>query len=539
MSHPGSLKHQIPYSVKKPTRQSMSYLLVFVTSLIVSAVLSRLVRDEARRRGWVTGPASARHIHNFPIPRLGGVAILSALALTLTGWKLLTYFLHLENHFPFLTFLGLLGPTLLIFSIGLFDDFRSLGPYQKFGLQALAAAWLFMDGYRVARFHLLFGERPLGTALSLILTIFWILLITNAFNLLDGLDGLAAGSALFCSLVVFVVALVGGNVLSQCVTIALAGAIVGFLRYNFNPATIFLGDCGSLVIGFLLAAVALVGSEKAPTAVAVGIPVVSFGLPILDTSFAIVRRFLNGKPLFGADNEHIHHKLLHLGFSHRKVVAVLYGVSAGFALISLPLLYPRSIWVVLAIVGVGIFFGLQHLGYHEVDELRRVALRTFETKATISNNLLLRRAAEELAEADTAQDIRRILRVAFQNNDYDGFEFSFAPKAGDGGISVNDPKLTLEYAWRRNPGKRAGGWTLHMDLMSADGEPRGVFTVFRTYSTKWLRGDLDYLTSEFSSALCAALHRAQRKQLPLATVAANDAAASVNFLRGASEHTGD
>ena len=98
----------------------------------------------------------------------------------------------------------------------------------------------------------------------------------------------------------------------------------------------------------------------------------------------------------------------------------------------------------------------------------------------ISNNLLLRRAAEELAHADTAQEIRRILRAAFQNNDYDGFEFSFIPNAKDGGASANDAKFSLEYGWRRNPGKRAGGWTLHMDLMSADGQPRGVFTVFRS-----------------------------------------------------------
>jgi UDP-GlcNAc:undecaprenyl-phosphate GlcNAc-1-phosphate transferase len=508
----------------------MNYLLVFVTSLISSAVFSRLVRDGARRRGWVTGPTSARDIHDIPIPRLGGVAILGAFVLVLTGWEILSYALHVENYFPLLTFLGLLGPTLLIFSIGLFDDFRPLGAYHKLGLQAVAAAWLFMDGYRVARFHLIFGERPLGTALSLILTIFWVLLITNAFNLLDGLDGLAAGSALFCSLVVFVVALVGGNVLSQWVSIALAGAIVGFLRYNFNPATIFLGDCGSLVIGFLLAAVALVGSEKAPTAVAVGIPVVSFGLPILDTSLAIVRRFLNGKPLFGADDEHIHHKLLRLGFSQRKVVAVLYGVSACFALISLPLLYPKSIWLVLVVVGLGIFFGLQRLGYREVDELRRVARRTFEQKAVISNNLLLRRGAEELALAGTAQDTCRILRAAFQNSDYDGFEFSIRPEEPeeeDGLYPADDPQLTLEYGWRRHPGKQAGGWTLHMDLMSADGHPRGVFTVFRSYTIKWLRGDLDYLTREFTSALAAALLRAQRKRIPL-----------VRFLRSAEEHHG-
>ena len=128
--------------------------------------------------------------------------------------------------------------------------------------------------------------------------------ITNAFNLIDGLDGLAAGSALFSTLVVFVVALLGNLSLISLLTLALAGAILGFLRYNFNPATIFLGDCGSLFIGFMLSALALYGAQKAPTIIAVAIPVVSFGLPILETSLSIVRRLISGRPVFTADREH-------------------------------------------------------------------------------------------------------------------------------------------------------------------------------------------------------------------------------------------
>jgi UDP-GlcNAc:undecaprenyl-phosphate GlcNAc-1-phosphate transferase len=219
-----------------------------------------------------------------------------------------------------------------------------------------------------------------------------VLLITNAFNLLDGLDGLAGGSALFSSFVVFVVAVTTGDTLAEVVTISLAGAIVGFLRYNFNPATIFLGDCGSLLIGFVLSAVSLAGSEKTSTVVAVAIPVVSFGLPILDTCMAVLRRFLNGKSLFRPDDEHIHHKLLKRGLSHKQAVVVLYAVSASFALVSLPLLSPKSstVAVVLSVVGLGVFFGLQHLGYREVDELRRVARRTWAQKTIISNSAALR-----------------------------------------------------------------------------------------------------------------------------------------------------
>ena len=261
----------------------MIYLAIFAASLVVSAVLARLVRDVANAHGWATVPESARHMHVRPVPRLGGIAIFGSVVLVVTVAAGASSLLHLGYSFPSRTFLGLLGPTLVIFGLGLADDFRPLSPYLKFGVQIVAAGWLFLNGCRITRLQLLFGDRELGNVAALLLTVFWVLLITNAFNLLDGLDGLAGGSALFSSLVVFIVSLVTGNTLTEVVTIALAGAIVGFLRYNFNPATIFLGDCGSLVIGFALSAVSLASSEKASTAVAVALPVVSFGLPILDT----------------------------------------------------------------------------------------------------------------------------------------------------------------------------------------------------------------------------------------------------------------
>ena len=156
--------------------------------------------------------------------------------------------------------------------------------------------------------------------------------ITNAFNLIDGLDGLAAGSAFFSTLVVFVVALSSHSSFVSVMTLVLAGAVLGFLRYNFNPATIFLGDCGSLFVGFMLGALALQGMQKSPTIVAVAIPVVSFGFPILETALSIVRRLISGRPVFTGDREHIHHKLLQRGLSQRQVVTVLYAVSAIFAM---------------------------------------------------------------------------------------------------------------------------------------------------------------------------------------------------------------
>src|SRR5205807_4032364 len=279
-------------------------------------------------------------------------------------------------------------------------------------------------GLRIDGLPVLFGAHSFPWYVGLPLTILWVLAVTNAFNLIDGLDGLAAGSSLFSTLIVFVVALLSQSSLVALMTIALAGAILGFLRYNFNPATIFLGDSGSLFIGFLLSALALEGAQKAPTVIAVAIPVVSFGLPILETSLSVLRRMIGGRPVFTADREHIHHKLLQLGLSHRQVVIVLYAVSALFALLSLFLLWPTgsTLGLVLAVLGTGIWMGVQHLGYLEFGELRRVAQRTVTQRQVFVNNLAIRRAAEELEMAANFQDMCRILGAAFEENDFDGFE---------------------------------------------------------------------------------------------------------------------
>jgi UDP-GlcNAc:undecaprenyl-phosphate GlcNAc-1-phosphate transferase len=442
-------------------------------------------------------------LHKAALPRLGGTVILAVVVLVVCASIAVSRLVFHDSSFPIRAFLALLGPALLVFAVGLWDDFRPLSPYLKFGVEALAAVWLFLDGFRVQQFQLLFGVHPLKTAVDLMLTVFWVLLITNAFNLLDGLDGLAAGSALFSSMVVFAVSLSVGGKLTSLLTIALAGAIVGFLRYNFNPATIFLGDCGSLTIGFLLSAVSLRGSQKASTAVAVAIPVVSFGLPILDTVLAVIRRFLNRKSLFSADSEHIHHKLLRRGLSQRQAVVLLYAVSAGFALLSLLLLSAQgsAISIVLAVIGFGIFFGLPHLGYHEVDELWRVASRTMQQKSIILNNLAIRRATEELLSAQSLAEVCFTLENAFSRNEFDAFDFTFVPEAPGEAAPVS-------HAWCKEGYRpRRAGWSMRLDLVSARGRKLGAFSVYRSFRVGSLRTDINCLIADFAPALCAALQR--------------------------------
>jgi len=257
-------------------------LAIFATSVLLSFVLTRHVRNLATARGWLAPPALDRHLHHTPLPRLGGIAIFAAFILSgalalLVGWLDPS----LNVGFSWRTLGTILLPGVLIFLLGVYDDVRPVGPYLKFGVQALAGLMLFAGGLRVLDLPVLFGSRHFSWYVSLPLTILWVLGITNAFNLIDGLDGLAAGSALFSTLVVFVVALFSESLFVSLLALVLAGAILGFLRFNFNPATIFLGDCGSLFIGFMLGALALCGAQKAPTIIAVAIPVVSFGLPIL------------------------------------------------------------------------------------------------------------------------------------------------------------------------------------------------------------------------------------------------------------------
>jgi UDP-GlcNAc:undecaprenyl-phosphate/decaprenyl-phosphate GlcNAc-1-phosphate transferase len=495
------------------------YLGIFAASVLLSFILTRYVRNVATARGWVSPASTERHLHSTPLPRLGGVAIFLTFTFIITsaavaGWLYPSLSAGLSPH----TLVTMLVPGILIFLLGVYDDIRSVGPYAKFAIQALAATMLFAGGLRILDLPVLFGNHPFPWFVGLPVTILWVVAITNAFNLIDGLDGLAAGSALFSTLVVFVVAVVDQSSIVSMMSLALAGATLGFLRFNFNPATIFLGDGGSQFIGFMLAALALRGAQKAPTIIAVAIPLVSFGLPILETSLSVVRRLIGGRPIFTADREHIHHKLLQRGLSHRQVVIVLYGVSALFALLSLFLLWPSggTLGLVLLVLGTGIWMGIQHLGYLEFGELRRVAQRTIEQRQIFINNLSIRRAIEELSKAQDVDQLCRILAAAFGSNDFDAFELrlqgSFEddvelPHWQDAGTRGERNSL----CWRK-PGSQfavemTNSWSLTLDLVTANSHYCGSMVVYRLYSERNLQLDINMLTSAFPLALANALTR--------------------------------
>jgi UDP-GlcNAc:undecaprenyl-phosphate/decaprenyl-phosphate GlcNAc-1-phosphate transferase len=500
---------------------TLFYLAIFAGSLLLSFVLTRYVRDLATARGWVAVPALERHMHSRPLPRFGGVAIFICFLLT-SAVALLASWNHLAGFgLSLKTLLRILLPGSLIFGLGVYDDIHAVSAYVKVAVQAVAGAMLFAGGLRILDLPVLFGSHHFSWFVGLPLTVLWVLAITNAFNLIDGLDGLAAGSALFSTIVVFAVAMVSGSSLVSLMALILAGSILGFLRFNFSPATIFLGDCGSLFIGFMLSALALQGAQKSPTIIAVAIPVVSFGLPILETALSIIRRFLAGRPVFTADREHIHHKLLQRGLSHRQVVITLYAVSALFALLSLFLLWPSGdlLGLVLAVLGTGIWIGVQRLGYLEFGELRRVAQRSIERQILI-NNLAIRRATEELKVTCDYGQLGRILVAALSGNDFDAFDLRLNSQSSELPIISG---LQLISRWGETPCLRwtkpgshfelTGAWCLTLDLMNTRNGRCGSMTIYRLYTDRELQFDINLLTSMFPVALADALDRAST--LPL------------------------
>src|SRR5712664_735445 len=490
-------------------------LLVFLAALIASAVFTSRVRDIAIARRWVFIPNSDRHVHARPMPRLGGLAIF----LTLWCGALLAraapqYFG--AHGLPWSdVILKILGPATLIFVFGLIDDFRGLSAYVKFAVQMVAAGLLYYAGVGITYVSIAAGHPHLSWIAGLPLTVIWVLWITNAFNLIDGLDGLAAGAALFSTVVTFVVAIIFHNEGILFLSLVLAGAIAGFLRYNFNPASIFLGDCGSLLIGFLLSAIALAGSQKAPTVVAVAIPIVSLGLPILDVAVAVVRRFLSCKRLFDADREHIHHKLLGRGISHRQAVLVLYGVSACFGLLSLFLLHPATtaVVIVVAVAGIGVWIGVQQLRYHEFLELGRMASRTLNQRHVIANDIRIRRAAEALQSCTTMAHFCQILQRCLEPAGFDGFGVDVSAELPVGGevcpfSHVGGSKL--QFIWDHSVTSSETNWTLTFGLVAHDGNRLGTFTLYRKNTASPLRMDLDVFTATgFCGAVASMIEKKQ------------------------------
>jgi UDP-GlcNAc:undecaprenyl-phosphate/decaprenyl-phosphate GlcNAc-1-phosphate transferase len=343
---------------------ALALLLALLCSTVVSYVLTPLVRGFAAARGWVDSPDGRRKLHAAPVPRVGGLAVFAALVAGSAAAVLLLPGVRRVAGAADESPAHLLAAALGICLLGLIDDRRSLSPRVKLAAEAVAGLYVYAHGYAVLLVSNPFGPTFALGWLSLPVTVLWVVGLTNAFNLIDGLDGLAAGVGLFASSVVLVFALLNGHPDIAILSIALAGALLGFLRYNFSPASVFLGDCGSLTLGFVLAALSLRGSMKGPVVVAVATPLLALGFPLLDTALALLRRLWGGRSILAADADHIHHRIVRRGLTPRRAVILLYGVTAFFGAVALVALTDRPGAVVLAVIACSsvTWWGIRVLG---------------------------------------------------------------------------------------------------------------------------------------------------------------------------------
>ena len=377
-------------------------LLAFV-SFLVTLVLTPYVRNVALRRSWVDAPDhgrdGARKVHRIPIPRLGGVPIFVAYAVAFG--VLLALPLKAGGLVELEVVARLAPAVVVIFVVGLVDDVWGLPPWQKLVGQLAAAGAAHAAGVTLVAV----GGYALPGWAQLAGTLGWLVLLTNAINLIDGMDGLATGVSLFAALTMLASALLVGNVPLALATVPLAGALLGFLRYNFNPATIFLGDCGSLLIGFLLGCFGLIWSQKSATMLGVTAPLLALAIPLLDVALAIVRRFLKRQSIFGADRGHIHHRLLDKGLSVRQAALVLYAVALVLAVLSLVSSVTQDSYagLVLVLFCAVTWIGVQGLGYVEINMAGRLLIGG-GFRRMLLGQLALRSYQERMKGAGSAEE---------------------------------------------------------------------------------------------------------------------------------------
>ena len=447
-------------------------VLAFATSLFASLALTYVVRERATRAG-LFDPTDDRKLHTRQIPRVGGIAIFLSVAIALAVLALRGGFEGVGLASSKLAVIVIGGAA--TFALGLYDDVRQVRARYKFAAQILIAIAIFAAGVRIDTIALpLIGQISFNPVVGLFFTIFWFVGLTNAFNLIDGLDGLASGAAMFALTTMFVVATINGQAGAALVTLAVAGATLGFLRYNFHPASIFLGDSGSLFLGFMLAGIGAISSQKGSTVVAIAIPLVSLGLPVLDTALAIARRFLRGQPIFSADRGHIHHRLLSLGHSPAKVALLMYAGCAGLALGGMLLVNQSGyVAVVLAVVGLGVGVVVQRLRYYEFEELGRLLRKGVQQRQVIGKGVRVREAGVRIARQRDLDRVFDILETTFAGDDFQRAEVRLRPSFVKPATASAAEDRRLEddvavWSWNRGDHEDPSLWEIKLPLVDGD-----------------------------------------------------------------------
>jgi UDP-GlcNAc:undecaprenyl-phosphate GlcNAc-1-phosphate transferase len=393
-----------------------SYVAAFAMAMVASLLLTPLVRAIALSRGMVAR-AGGRHLHQGRIPRIGGIAL--AVAWCLGLMSLLPFdglgtatLIHAKRQLA-----GVVIGGLLLCGVGIVDDVRGMRVAHKIAAQVAVGVLAYVCEFRIEAVSLPFlGTLSMGS-FALPVTILWIVGVTNAVNLIDGLDGLAAGVGLIAATTGFVLALTNGSPLVALALAALMGILVGFLFYNFSPARIFMGDSGSYFLGYVLATTSLAGAvqQKTSTAISMLVPMVALGLPIFDTLFSMLRRYIERRPLFAPDRGHVHHRLLTIGLTHRRVVVLLYGVSVALAVCAITISLGEN-WVSggALLIATLVIVGLMRLaGYSEyLQRSGRSNARIYDALTERLRRALpgvLDRLGQARSERDVLGELRRLV----------------------------------------------------------------------------------------------------------------------------------
>lgn len=350
--------------------------IAFILAFVVTFVTTPYTMKIANKVGAIDIPKDERRAHKKSIPKFGGPAVILGF---LVSTIYLLIVMSMENSINLFgvqeywkKLLGFLAGILVISAFCVVDDMKTIKPITKLIGQILGAICIIVSGIRIEGMTLPFLNFPeMHEITSVLLTIAWVIIVTNAINLIDGLDGLSSGISVISAISLLVIFVLNGSSLISIVLItALAGALVGFLPFNFTPAKTFIGDTGSNFLGFSLAAISILGAAKTYTAAVIVLPLIVLGLPIFDTIWAIIRRLIKGKSIkavFKADKGHLHHKLVAKGFSQKQAVLILYGISAIFGMFAV-ILCDSGIWKALSfllIVIVAVAAGYKNLSFEK------------------------------------------------------------------------------------------------------------------------------------------------------------------------------
>jgi UDP-GlcNAc:undecaprenyl-phosphate GlcNAc-1-phosphate transferase len=504
--------------------------ILFAIAFLVSLIATPLVRRAACHAGVVDVPDGGRKLHSGPIPRLGGIAVVLAVCAALL--VTLSYVGGPGGTAAFAR--GMVIPSLIIVAVGILDDLWSVRPSVKLAFQIAAALWVFyVLDIRIDLLANPFGGESVLGALSLPATILWIVLVTNAFNIVDGMDGLAAGVAFIAAVCALLVSLQLQNAEVAFFAAPLAGATLGFLKYNFNPASIFLGDTGSLFLGFQLAVLSIAGSQKSSTAISIVVPLFMLALPLIETTVSMTRRYLRGEPIMQPDRGHIHHQLLRLGLTPKRAVLLMYLGSALFGMVSLFMVQRDGTTVALATLTLAVvtWMGIQRLGYAEFQEINDAFKRSvLHQRRTMQHNLHIRKLAEDLQRAGSLEAARDLLASA-------------AAQLGFSRLTLRCGGPAELLAARERDGLSESDLTnqtvMSIVLAGATGEV-GEVVLARSKKARPLHSELTVLVEAITSTLPSIIERTYRAEAVVAAAmggAHRDAAALAGFAALAPAHT--